>query len=142
MAGDIVLGYDGSEGSHAALRVAVTVARAFDADLVIAFGYEVSPVGGETADYRARVEAFGNGVVAQGVAAAAELDPDLRVEGLVVDDRPVEALLDVVAARDARMIVVGGNESGPLMGAVLGAVPHKLLHRSTVPVLVVPASGD
>ena len=40
MAGDIILGYDGSDGSRAALRVAVTVAKAFDAPLTVVFGYE------------------------------------------------------------------------------------------------------
>ena len=52
MAGDIILGYDGSDGSKAALRVAVTVAKAFDAPLTIVFGYEPNPMGGETADYK------------------------------------------------------------------------------------------
>ena len=38
MAGDIVVGYDGSDGSKAALRTAVSVARAFNAPLVVVFG--------------------------------------------------------------------------------------------------------
>ena len=36
------------------------------------------------------------------------------------------------------MIVVGTHGEHPLAGAVLGSVPHKLLHLSDVPVLVVP----
>jgi nucleotide-binding universal stress UspA family protein len=38
------------------------------------------------------------------------------------------------------MIVVGTHGEHPLTGAVLGSVPHKLLHLSRVPVLVVPAA--
>ena len=60
MTGDIVLGYDGSDGSKAALRVAVTVAKAFDAPLTIVFGYEPNPMGGETADYKNQLEKIGN----------------------------------------------------------------------------------
>jgi nucleotide-binding universal stress UspA family protein len=139
MAGDIVVGYDGSEGAKAALTAGMSVAKAFGAPLVLTFGYEVSPVGGETADYQARIEAIGKEVLAEGVAYAAKLDPTVKVESLVVPDRPVESLIDVAEARQARVIVVGGNGSRPLMGAILGSVPHKLLHRSPVPVLVVPA---
>ena len=35
-------------------------------------------------------------------------------------------------------IVVGTASERPLTGVILGSVPHKLVHRSTVPVLVVP----
>ncbi len=52
--------------------------------------------------------------------------------------RPSEALLSLAAEHDARMIVVGTASERPLTGIILGSVPHKLLHRSTVPVLVVP----
>ena len=43
-----------------------------------------------------------------------------------------------IAPREALAIVVGGSGERPILGAILGSVPHKLLHRSTVPVLVVP----
>jgi len=57
----------------------------------------------------------------------------------VVDARPADALLKVAADRGARMIVLGTHGEHPFAGAVLGSVPHKLLHLSTLPVLVVPA---
>jgi len=39
----------------------------------------------------------------------------------------------------ARVIVVGTSGESPLRGAVLGSVPHKLLHLASRPVLCVPA---
>jgi len=36
------------------------------------------------------------------------------------------------------MIVVGTWSERPIRGAILGSVPFKLLHQSTVPVLAVP----
>ena len=142
MAGDIILGYEGSRGSAAALRTAVAVARAFNATLVVACGYEVSPVGGEVADYAKVVQRLGEEKVAEGLAAARALDPTVTVEAVAVPERPVEALLSLAGQRQARCIVVGGNSERPLLGVILGSVPHKLLHRSTVPVLVVPAPEE
>jgi nucleotide-binding universal stress UspA family protein len=139
MAGDILLGYDGSEGSQAALRVAVTVAKAFDAPLTIVFGYEPNPMGGETADYKKQLEKIGSDLLAAAVQDVRSLDSSVAVESLVTPLRPVESLLQAALERAARVIVVGGNGERPIVGAILGSVPHKLLHRSTVPVLVVPA---
>jgi nucleotide-binding universal stress UspA family protein len=142
MAGDIILGYDGSAGSKAALAVAVSVARAFDAPLSIVFGYEPNPMGGETADYKAKLEKIGEEMVAGALAAAQKLDPGVHTEVLVVPLRPVESLLEAALERAARVIVVGGSGERPIVGAILGSVPHKLLHRSDVPVLVVPAADE
>jgi nucleotide-binding universal stress UspA family protein len=142
MAGDIILGYDGSDGSKAALAVAVGVARAFDAPLSIVFGYEPNPMGGETADYKNKLEKIGDDMVGAAVAAAKKLDAGITVESLVVPMRPVESLLEAAVERAARVIVVGGTGERPIVGAILGSVPHKLLHRSEVPVLVVPAGDE
>jgi len=142
MAGDIVLGYDGSDGSKAALAVAVSVARAFGASLSIVFGYEPNPMGGETADYKNKLEKIGEDMVAAAVATAKKIDATVPVEALVVPMRPVESLLEAATERAARVIVVGGTGERPIVGAILGSVPHKLLHRSDVPVLVVPAGDD
>ncbi len=142
MAGDIVLGYDGSSGSKAALQVAVAVAKAFDAPLTIVFGYEPNPMGGETADYKFQLEKIGSGHLAEAVQEAKAIDATVQAEPLVAPLRPVESLLEASLERQARVIVVGGSGERPIVGAILGSVPHKLLHRSTVPVLVVPAPED
>jgi nucleotide-binding universal stress UspA family protein len=138
MASTVVLGYDGSDGSKAALATAVTVARAFAARLTIVFGYEPNPMGGESSDYRHQLEKLGKGVVAEAVAAVRAQDASVEVEELVVPMRPAESLLEAAVQREALAIVVGGSGERPILGAILGSVPHKLLHRSSVPVLVVP----
>ena len=138
MAGDIVLGYDGTDGARSALGVAVALARAFDARLSIVFGYEPNPMGGETSDYQGRLKQLGEGFVAAAAAEAREIDPSVAVEPLVVGLRPVDALIETAAERAARLIVVGSMGEIPILGAILGSVPHKLLHRSRIPVLVVP----
>jgi nucleotide-binding universal stress UspA family protein len=142
MAGDIVLGFDGSDGSKAALRVAVSVAKAFKAPLTVVFGYEPNPMGGETADYKKQLEKIGSDMLSVAVKDAKALDPSVAVEPIVAPLRPAESLLQAALERDARVIVVGGSGERPIMGAILGSVPHKLLHRSTVPVLVVPDQGE
>lgn len=142
MAGNVVVGFDGSDGSKAALRVAVRVARAFDAPLSVVFGYEPSPVGGESSDLRNQLHKLGQGHVDQAAAMVAELDGGVEVEKLVVAIRPVDSLLDAAKERDALVIVVGASGDRPLMGAILGAVPHKLLYLAEVPVLVVPLPDE
>jgi nucleotide-binding universal stress UspA family protein len=42
----------------------------------------------------------------------------------------------------SRTIVVGSASERPLTGFILGSVPHKLVHRSRIPVLVVPMPDD
>jgi nucleotide-binding universal stress UspA family protein len=108
---------------------------------VVVYGYEPQP-GGEQSDYRNEIHKLGNVAIAEAVAKLAVDAPSLAVESLVVPLRPVDSLLEAAAERDAIVIVVGGSSGGPIVGTILGSVPYKLLHRSSVPVLVVPAGGD
>jgi nucleotide-binding universal stress UspA family protein len=136
MASTLVLGYDGSECAKAALQTAVETARAFGDGIVVAFGAGVYPIGEDT-DHQRLVRKLGSGLADEALAAIREAGIS-QCEAAVVDARPAEALLNVAADRSARMIVVGTYGEHPITGAVLGSVPHKLLHLSPVPVLVVP----
>jgi nucleotide-binding universal stress UspA family protein len=138
MASTIVLGYDGSGCANCALRAAVESAKAYGDRIVVAFGAGVYPIG-EDSDHLKLVHKMGDDWAHEAVITIRAAGVD-DVEGVVVDARPAEALLQVARERDARMIVVGTHGEHPLTGAVLGSVPHKLLHLSRVPVLVVPAS--
>jgi nucleotide-binding universal stress UspA family protein len=139
MGSTIVLGYDGSKCANAALDAAVASAKAYGDRIVVAFGVGVSPIG-EDADHMKLVRKMGDDWAEEALAAIRRTGID-DAEAVVVDARPAEALLRVAAERDARMIVVGTHGEHPLTGAVLGSVPHKLLHLSKVPVLVVPVES-
>jgi nucleotide-binding universal stress UspA family protein len=135
MAGPLVIGYDGSDGSHAALAEAARIASGLGAEIVVA-GFGVAPSGGETADHRRLLEERGEKLAAEALARLEELGATGSIA--VVDERPAESLVRVALEHGAQMIVVGTHGEGPISGALLGSVPYKLVHRSHVPVLVVP----
>jgi nucleotide-binding universal stress UspA family protein len=136
MGSTIVLGYDGSACANAALTAAVDTAKAFGDGIVVAFGAGIYAIG-EDADHQKLVREMGDDWAEEALATIRSAGID-DAKGVVVDARPAEALLQVAQEQDARMIVVGTHGEHPLTGAVLGSVPHKLLHLSKVPVLVVP----
>jgi nucleotide-binding universal stress UspA family protein len=136
MAGEIVVGYDGSNGAREALRAAAGLARELGAGLVVAFSYHVDPMGGEVQDLAAALRERGERLVAEAQEIAR--DSGVEAEPAVIAQRAAEGLAQLAAERAARMIVVGTRGESPLVGALLGSVPHRLLHLSEAPVLVVP----
>jgi nucleotide-binding universal stress UspA family protein len=136
MTGDLIVGYDGSEGSRAALPPAIELAAALQRKLVIAYAYEVSDFGGEVEDLAKSLHERGESVTAEAAAAAGEAG--VETETVVVSGDRAEALAKLAADRGASMVVIGTRGEAPLKGLILGSVAHKLLHLSPAPVLVVP----
>lgn len=134
----VVLGYDESPGSEAALDTAITVARRFVEPLVIVYG--AGPPGGVGEEFRAHLDAvreLGRTALDHALARASAAGVDVVVE--LVDAKPAEALAAVADRHDASVVVVGTEGESPLRGAIIGSTPHKLLQLSTRPVLCVPA---
>ncbi|MBA2742677.1 MAG: universal stress protein [Actinobacteria bacterium] len=142
MSRTIVVGVDGSGCSDCAVERAIELATGLGDTLLIA--YEIEPphrnVGDERREARNALEEIGRPLVDAAVARATEAG--VAAEPVLVPQRPAEALLSLASERDARMIVVGSASERPLTGIILGSVPHKLVHRSSVPVLVVPMPDD
>ncbi len=138
MAGTIVLGFDGSECSGSALDTAIDLARRFEDRLVVVFAVEppVRSVGEEFREHEKALEEVGKRVAASALERAQAAGVDAEIE--LVPERPAPAILDVARERDAHMIVIGTHSESPIRGAILGSVPHKLLHVSDRPVVVVP----
>jgi nucleotide-binding universal stress UspA family protein len=138
MSSGIIVGYDGSDCAKEAVRVGIEIGKAYGEKVVIAFGYELNPVAGELHDYHAAVKEMATKRLTEATALVSNADAG-NVEAVIVERAPAEALVELADARDARVIVVGTRGEGPLRGALLGSTPHKLLHLSHRPVLVVPA---
>lgn len=137
MAGEIVLGYDGTDCAKAALDVACSMASSADAKLVIGYGYEPYHGAGDVGPHREALKAMGKEVTGEAVAAARE--KGVEAEAALVADRPAPGLASLAVEREASFIVLGSYGEPPLRSAILGSTPHKLLHISEVPVVVVPA---
>jgi nucleotide-binding universal stress UspA family protein len=142
MAGTVILGLDGSECARAALDTAIELAKRFDDKLVIVHAVEppVRSVGDEFTEYEKALAEIGERVTGSAQGRAREAGVDAEVE--LVPLRPAAAIMQVAEAREARMIVIGTYGESPLRGAILGSTPHKLLHLSDRPVLVVPTKSE
>jgi nucleotide-binding universal stress UspA family protein len=137
----IVLGYDGSPCADSALAAAIDLAEALGEPLYVAYAAEppYRGVGDERGEHRRALEELGGAATERAVAQADERG--VAVERVLVEARPVEGLIGLADERAARLIVVGASGEGPIAGAILGSVAYKLLHRSHVPVLVVPGGS-
>jgi nucleotide-binding universal stress UspA family protein len=132
-----VLGYDGTDGSRAALDAAIGLAAELGDTLVVVFAQEVSRLGGEVHDYEEAVRERGRQVLEEARTIARE--GGVEIELVMRELSSAEALIAVAGEHDARMIVVGSHGERPLKSALVGSTPTRLLHLSDRPVLVVRA---
>lgn len=133
----LVVGYDGTSGARAALREAVALAGDLGGGLHVVFAYERAWAGGELADQDAIIREHADSVLSEASEAAGHGTAEVTTQ--VVLASPAEALLTVADEQDARMIVVGSYGETPFKGALVGSTPHRLVHLSSRPVLVVRA---
>ena len=134
----IVVGYDGSPPSCAAVQLAVD--RVGDGKIFVVCAYD-SPGdfwGGE--DYQ---ELLGRALNRGGqLLARVALDADPRLAGIdheleLIAGRPAEVIAGVADTRNADEIIVGSRGFGRVR-SVLGSVAHELLHEAACPVTVIP----
>lgn len=135
MAGEILVGYDGTPGSRAAATEALRLAKDLGVGVIVGFAYGTSPLGGEAGDLRDALREIGRQRADEVLAEAERAGVPARAE--LVDDQPAEGLVALAADDDVQMIVIGSYGETPLRGAILGSTPHRLLHLSERPVLVV-----
>ncbi|MFT4050066.1 MAG: universal stress protein [Solirubrobacterales bacterium] len=131
----IIVGIDGSSSSNKAVAEAAVLAQEIGQKLYIVFGYEPYRGAAEIQDHRAALEEMGTEVGNTAVEQAREAGADAELQ--LIDRGPVDALISLADELDARMIVVGSYGDSPLKGAILGSTPHKLVHLSKRPVLIV-----
>lgn len=138
MAGEFVVGIGGDGSGFSAARTAAKVAHLAKIPMVLVFGYESSPLGPRGGPLEERVAAVGIEAIDEIKIELEARFPGLVVEIELVPQRPADALIAVAEARQAQVLAVGHGGQGPLRAALLGNVTYEIVHRSTVPVLVVP----
>jgi nucleotide-binding universal stress UspA family protein len=140
----IVVGYDGSTGSKAALGWALDEARMrrtpirlvyaapASVQLIPHFGTYVLP------DLDERRKA-GQETLASAVAAAAALAPDVALETRLTDTTPTVALLS--GSADNEMVVVGSRGLGGFSDLLVGSTSVQLATHASCPVVVIRPAG-
>ena len=146
----VVVGVDGSPLSMAAVTRAAQVAsaRGFSLHVLHAFAPDLPMLGfGQLSDGSEMVSNHAKRLVADGVARAHAVDPDLTVTTGIRDGYASQALVD--ASRSAVLVVVGAMGHGVFSRTSVGAVAMQVITHARCPVLVVghetaggsPASG-
>src|SRR3954468_14359951 len=141
MAGRIVVGVDGSDGSVHALRWAVTEARLRGAsvDVIHSWHYpyaaytEVTGMAAGVVD-RAELEKVGQEVLQQTVDAVAGGGEGVQVNAGLGQGGAAASLLH--AAVGADLLVVGTRGHGGFTGLLLGSVSQHAVHHAPCPVVV------
>lgn len=138
-AGPVVVGVDGSSHSSAAASVALEQAAARGVRVVVVTTWWLEVVEGavvtepDTPEWSA-VESRYRHVVEEALAPGRAAHPEVEVEVVIANARPVPTLLE--RARDASLLVVGSRGRGGFTGMALGSVSHKVLQRALCPVIV------
>ncbi|WP_101784521.1 universal stress protein [Nonomuraea indica] len=141
--GQVVVGYDGSEHSTAAMEYAVEQARSRDAQLYVLTAWQMPMFSPYAAAYSDLLqEAYEEEVrmARAWVVPWRERHPDVRIVDEQVSEHPVSALVKASASAD--LVVVGSHGRGGFASAVLGSVSHGVLHHVTCPVAVVRPRED
>ena len=138
----IVVGYDGSEASRAAVTMAARRAGR-DGIVFVVHAYELPPdfLGSPNferllSDRKDHGRALLDAMPLTGNDELLETEYETELIG----GPPAEAIANVARVRDADEIVVGARGLGRVR-ALLGSVSHELLHIADRPVLVIPAAA-
>ena len=138
----IVVGYDGSEASRAAVTMAARRAGR-NGIVFVVHAYELPPdfLGSPNferllSDRKDHGRALLDAMPLTGNDELLETEYETELIG----GPPAEAIANVARVRDADEIVVGARGLGRVR-ALLGSVSHELLHIADRPVLVIPAAA-
>lgn len=141
----ILVGVDGSEGSAAALRWAMTLARAADAEIIAVNAFDLQPysptaLGGAVEG--TYLESLRDSVrkAFEGEWSLPLTSAGLRHQLIFRDGPAGPALFDVAEDQQVDLIVTGRRGLGAVAELFAGSVSQYLVHRvHRCPVAVVPA---
>ena len=136
----IVLGLDGSSGSQSAARWAVNMARETGAHVVavhVVPRSELWTLAAVQVDSQRIVDELEE--LLDGSWTASLRKADVTYTTRVIRGDPAVELLRVATRLDAMMLVLGAKRRSAVHDLVVGGTVHKIINRSSVPVVLVPA---
>jgi len=137
MFGTIVVGVDGSGHADHAVQTVAKIAAETKDKVVVFHGVVVHQAKGSpfTTETRDEAQHLVDRYVAQlteaGISATGDIHRELEI-GIG------GALIDVAGSYQAGLIVVGTRGRSDIVSMLLGSVAHEAVHKSPLPVLVVP----
>jgi nucleotide-binding universal stress UspA family protein len=136
----IVIAVDGSDEARRAARRGLRLARAFDATVdVLAVVEQKALRLTETSAEKTRLRERGEAALAEIEDLASELGYPVTTN--LVEGTPAVQISEYADERDADLIVVGRQGLTGLGRRLLGGVTEQVLHRTDVPVFVVPGEN-
>lgn len=139
----VVVGIDGSEGSHSAAEHAVGIARHWGAKLKLVTVVRTPEgwwgIGGAPPS----PEALSTALVEGQQQILAEVEDSLDLEGVDYETvaelgDPVSRLIAVCEINEADLLVIGRRGAGLAERVILGSTADRLTHLASCPVMVVP----
>ncbi|MER7134123.1 universal stress protein [Streptosporangium saharense] len=141
--GEILVGFDGSPESEAALEYAFEEAARRGARLRALHGWQLPVMAVGSVAYTPLIEDISGTeerLATEILAPWRERYPGVEVRQAVLFEHPVLALNEASATAD--LVVVGSRGLGGFGSAVLGSVSHGVLHHAACPVAVVRAKTE
>jgi nucleotide-binding universal stress UspA family protein len=138
---EIVVGIDGSEGSHRALRWAYEEARVHGAKLLVVTAWMVPappvapPYGSFPWEGSFDFSETAKEALTTSISEVLGSDPGVEVESEVVEGNAPLVLLEKSATAD--LLVVGSRGHGAFAGMLLGSVSQHVTAHAKCPVVVI-----
>jgi nucleotide-binding universal stress UspA family protein len=138
----IVLAVDGSEPAQRAVPVAADIASKYGSEVIAVHVVEQQLGRGGPIASDTRGEAAREGEAARDADDAARSLKDVGVSAraearAALAGRAAQEIMDVAASEDAGLIVMRSRGMSDWQGLLIGSVAHKVLHLSSVPVLII-----
>lgn len=140
----IVVGYDGSGGSHSAIDFAVELAKSQNATLIVGHVLEWSPYSFLTPSeleerHKRRQEELNRANDAVMTPLLKDIEAKgVKAEGAIKYGHIAETLVTIASDAGADIIVVGRTGHSQLASRLFGSVAGSLAQISPVPVTIVP----
>ena len=148
----ILVALDGSEPSNNALEHAATIAKKFDAELILVAvvqrmmipifpdeGFGAIPLSAakDMAQYQDKMRVLYQNVLKEAEEKVKEEYPGVKTESILKEGRPSATIVEQAEKDDVDIIVMGSRGIGGYTGWILGSTSRRVVDSCTKPILIV-----